>query len=68
VRCRFCGGEIEAGVKKCKHCGEWLIAREFRWTFWVLLILGVLIVGGGITAATFAEVNYAAKTYGNPPR
>ena len=23
-RCPFCGGEIMPGVKKCRHCGEWL--------------------------------------------
>ena len=22
--CKFCGGEIEDGAKKCKHCKEWL--------------------------------------------
>lgn len=24
MKCRFCRGEIEEGVQKCKHCGEWL--------------------------------------------
>ena len=23
-KCPFCHGEIESGVLKCKHCGEWL--------------------------------------------
>ena len=23
-KCPFCKGEIESGVLKCKHCGEWL--------------------------------------------
>lgn len=24
TKCPYCGGEIEQGVKKCLHCGEWL--------------------------------------------
>ena len=24
TKCPFCAGEIENGVLKCKHCGEWL--------------------------------------------
>jgi uncharacterized membrane protein YvbJ len=24
MRCPYCAGEIEEGVLKCKHCGEWL--------------------------------------------
>jgi hypothetical protein len=23
-KCPFCKGDIEPGVLKCKHCGEWL--------------------------------------------
>lgn len=29
-RCHYCGGEIEDGVLKCKHCGEWLVPPEER--------------------------------------
>jgi len=25
TKCPYCGGEIEQGVRKCKHCGEWLV-------------------------------------------
>lgn len=25
--CKFCGGEIPEGVKKCQHCGEWLYGK-----------------------------------------
>ena len=24
MKCPYCSGEVEAGVAKCKHCGEWL--------------------------------------------
>lgn len=24
TKCPFCAGEIEVGVRKCKHCAEWL--------------------------------------------
>ena len=23
MKCSFCGGDIDDGVRKCKHCGEW---------------------------------------------
>ncbi len=26
-KCPYCGGEIERGVRKCRHCGEWLPDR-----------------------------------------
>lgn len=26
--CPYCGGEIMAAAKKCKHCGKWLDGRE----------------------------------------
>lgn len=26
--CPYCGGEIMATAKKCKHCGEWLVDRQ----------------------------------------
>ena len=25
--CPFCGGELAPNVKKCRHCGEWLISE-----------------------------------------
>jgi len=28
THCPFCRGEIELGVLKCKHCGEWLNADK----------------------------------------
>ena len=27
-KCPYCGGEIMAAAKKCKHCGKWLDGRE----------------------------------------
>lgn len=27
-RCPYCGGEIMAVAKKCKHCGKWLDANN----------------------------------------
>ena len=24
TRCPYCGGDITPGVKKCRHCGEWI--------------------------------------------
>lgn len=26
--CKYCGGEVSATAKKCKHCGEWLINEK----------------------------------------
>ncbi len=23
-KCPYCGGEVAAGARKCRHCGEWL--------------------------------------------
>jgi len=25
IECPFCGGPLKEGVKKCRHCGEWLV-------------------------------------------
>ena len=27
--CPFCGGELAPGVKKCRHCGEWLVSEGY---------------------------------------
>lgn len=29
-KCPYCGGEIKAEAKKCKHCGEWLNPIETK--------------------------------------
>jgi len=28
IHCPYCGGEISSGVKKCRHCGEWLNSND----------------------------------------
>lgn len=28
TNCPYCGGEINEGVTKCRHCGEWLDGRS----------------------------------------
>lgn len=28
VCCPYCGGELQPGVKKCRHCGEWLNPKD----------------------------------------
>lgn len=28
TRCPYCGGDIASGVKKCRHCGEWIKRAE----------------------------------------
>lgn len=53
-KCPFCGGDIPAGVKKCKHCGEWIDASQRRkseevvraqlWTGSAAKLIGGLIV------------------------
>lgn len=30
--CHYCGGEVDEGAMKCKHCGEWLVPPEERVT------------------------------------
>lgn len=30
AHCPYCGGEIDAGVRKCKHCGEWILPNTVQ--------------------------------------
>ena len=30
MKCPYCGEEILAVAKKCKHCGEWLDEEEIE--------------------------------------
>ena len=39
--CSFCGGEIVSGVKKCRHCGEWLDAASKPKNPVVFVLLGI---------------------------
>ncbi len=51
-KCPYCGKEILAVAKKCKHCGNWLESNEnniikkrnFRWLYIVILV-GVIALG-----------------------
>lgn len=29
-KCPYCGGEIKAVAKKCKHCGKWLVEGDIN--------------------------------------
>ena len=48
--CRFCGGEIVAGAKKCRHCGAWLDAPQpllvskifFEFCAWALMVVAIV--------------------------
>jgi len=42
--CPYCGGEIQSGVKKCRHCGEWL-NRNFSATNKLYYLLFALFFG-----------------------
>ena len=40
-RCPFCGGDIAPGVKKCRHCGEWLDSSARPKNPVVFVLLGI---------------------------
>jgi len=40
-RCPYCGGEISPGVKKCRHCGEWLNPKNCPRSPVVYVLLGL---------------------------
>lgn len=40
-RCPFCGGELVPGVKKCRHCGEWLDVSARPKSPVVFVLLGI---------------------------
>jgi hypothetical protein len=46
MRCPYCGGEIEEGVLKCKHCGEWLDeAHRAKIRGWLILVaIGLVFI------------------------
>lgn len=46
--CPFCGGEITPGVKKCRHCGEWLKPSAKPLSPAVYVILALFLGCGGI--------------------
>lgn len=41
VACPYCGGEISPGVKKCRHCGEWLNPKNCPRSPVVYVLLGI---------------------------
>ena len=43
--CPYCGGEITSGVKKCRHCGEW-IDRSAKPQNPIVYTLLALMLGG----------------------
>ena len=53
--CPVCGNtEINGKMKKCPNCGAKLSKSIFKkWWFWVIVVVGVLIIGGtGTTSET----------------
>ena len=43
TRCPFCGGEIAPGVKKCRHCGEWL-EKTNKVPTKALVVIGLIVL------------------------
>ena len=41
--CPFCGGEVAGGVKKCRHCGEWLKPEDRPKNPVVYVLLGIFL-------------------------
>jgi len=62
--CPYCGGEIVSGVKKCRHCGEWLDMDARPRNQVVYCLLG--IYGGVVGAHNFyaEEIERAAIKWG----
>lgn len=62
--CPFCGGEIVSGVKKCRHCGEWLDMDARPRNQVIYCLLG--IYGGVVGVHNFyaEEIERAAIKWG----
>lgn len=43
-KCPYCSGDIPAGAKKCKHCGEWLKENKRGISIVWKIILAVFLV------------------------
>lgn len=46
--CPYCAGEIVPGVKKCCHCGEWIVSSEKPQSHVVYVILAIFLGSVGI--------------------
>lgn len=55
--CPECGNtEISKKMKSCPNCGKKLGSPVYKkWWFWVIIVLGVLIIGGAGTAEASPE-------------
>lgn len=60
VACPFCKGEIDAGARKCRHCGEWVKGRAPALrvkprtsvvTWGCLIVVGFVVVVVAVLAA-----------------
>ncbi len=50
VCCPYCGGELQPGVKKCRHCGEWLINKKSKKHFFIFIgIIVVMVISLSLT-------------------
>ncbi len=72
MKCRFCAGEIETGVQKCRHCGEWLWQapqkpkESFFKQFIFLVAILIILVFAVLLGTSSSQKNTATATYAPP--
>lgn len=53
AHCPYCGGEIAPGVKKCRHCGEWL-EKNNKGKIIAAVAIGLVLIALVATICWFA--------------
>jgi uncharacterized membrane protein YvbJ len=79
-KCPYCGGEIIAAAKKCKHCKQWLnesyITQQSNKCYGkkkdngsTLLVFGLLLLGAAIVVIIlgfyFSSKNRSGRSFDN---